>query len=46
MKKEIKSILKKTAKIACVTCVAAGAIAFVSSKAALSAILDGKDTHS
>lgn len=41
MKKEIKSALKKTVKIACVTCVAAGAVAVVTSGAALKAIEEG-----
>ena len=41
MKKEVKSILKKTAAVAGVTCIAVGAVAVVSSKAALQAILDG-----
>lgn len=41
MKKEIKSILKKTTKIACVTCVATGAIAVMTSGVALKAIGEG-----
>lgn len=41
MNKEIKTVLKKTAKIAGVTCVAAGAVAIVTSKAALQAMLKG-----
>ena len=48
MEKEIKNIVKKTAKIAGVTCVAMGAVALVTSKAALKAMLKGgeylKDT--
>lgn len=41
MKKEIKSMLGKTAKIACVTSVAAGAIAVMTSGFALKAISEG-----
>ena len=41
MKKEIKSIVKKTAAVAGVTCIAVGAVAVVSSKAALQAMLKG-----
>ena len=41
MKKEIKSILKKTTKIACVTCVATGAIAVMTSGVALKSIGEG-----
>lgn len=41
MKKEIKSTLKKTVKIAGVTCLAAGSIAIVTSSAALKAIGEG-----
>lgn len=41
MKKEIKKIVKKTAKIAGVTCIAAGAVAIVTSKTALQAIVKG-----
>ena len=41
MNKEIKAIVKKTAKIAGVTCVAAGAIALMTSGAALKAIAEG-----
>lgn len=48
MEQKIKKIVKKTAKIAGVTCIAAGAIAIVTSKAALQAMLKGgeylKDT--
>lgn len=48
MKKEALSIVKKTAKIAGVTCVAAGAIAIMTSGTALTAIGTGfryvKDT--
>ena len=41
MKKEVVSIMKKTAKIAGVTCFAAGAVALVTSGAALKAIAEG-----
>ena len=41
MKKEIKSALKKTAKIAGVTCVAAGAVAVMTSGVALKTIAEG-----
>lgn len=41
MKKEIKSLLKKTAKIAGVTCVAAGAVAIMTSGVAVKAIGEG-----
>lgn len=41
MKKEIKSILKKTAKIAGVTCVTTGAIALIASGTALKATAEG-----
>lgn len=41
MKKEVKSLLKKTAKIAGVTCAAAGMVAVVTSGAALKAIGEG-----
>lgn len=41
MKKEVNSLLKKTAKIAGVTCVATGAIAIMTSKAALQVIGKG-----
>ena len=41
MKKEILSIVKKSAKIAGVTCLAAGAVALVTSGAALKAITEG-----
>lgn len=41
MNKEIKSVLKKTAKIAGVTCVAAGAVALMTSGTALKAITEG-----
>ena len=48
MNKEIKSIVKKTAKIGAVTCVAAGAVALMTSAAALKALTEGakylKDT--
>lgn len=48
MNKEIKSMVKKTAKIACVTCVAAGAVALMTSATALKAMTEGarylKDT--
>ena len=41
MKEEIKSTLGKAAKIACVTCVAAGAIAVMTSGVALKVIGEG-----
>lgn len=41
MNKEIKTVLKKTAKIAGVTCVAAGAVAVMTSGVALKAITEG-----
>ena len=41
MNKEIKTILKETAKVACVTCVAAGAVAVMTSGAALKVITEG-----
>ena len=41
MNQEIKTILKKTAKIAGVTCVAAGAVAVMTSGVALKAIAEG-----
>ena len=41
MKKEIKSALKKTAKIAGVTCLATGAVAVLTSGMALKAICEG-----
>ena len=41
MKKEIKSILGKATKIACITCVAAGAIAVMTSGIALKVIGEG-----
>lgn len=41
MKQEIKSIVKKTAKIAGVTCIAAGAVALMTSAAALKALTEG-----
>lgn len=41
MKQKIKSTLKKTAKIAGVTCIAAGAVAIMTSGAALKAIGEG-----
>ena len=48
MNQEMKSFVKKTAKIAGVTCVAAGAIALMASGAALKAVTAGgkylKDT--
>jgi len=48
MNKEIKSVVKKTAKIAGVTCIAAGAVALMTSGAALKALTEGakylKDT--
>lgn len=48
MNKEVKSIVKKTAKIAGVTCIAAGAVALMTSAAAIKAMTEGakylKDT--
>lgn len=48
MKKEAKNLVKKTAKIAGVTCVAAGAVALMTAGAALKALTEGakylKDT--
>ena len=48
MNLEIKSIVKKTAKIGAVTCVAAGAVALMTTGAALKALTEGakylKDT--
>ena len=41
MNKEIKTILKKTTKIACVTCVALGGAAMIASGAALKALAEG-----
>lgn len=41
MNKELKNIVKKTAKIGGVICVAAGAVAIVTSKTALQVILKG-----
>ena len=41
MKQEIKSVLKKTAKIAGVTCLAVGSIAVLTSGVALKAISEG-----
>lgn len=41
MNRQIKSVLKKTAKIAGVTCIAAGAVAIVTSGTALKAIGEG-----
>ena len=41
MKKEAKSLVKKTAKIAGVTCVAAGAVALMTTGAALKALTEG-----
>ena len=41
MKHEMKNMVKKSAKIAGVTCVAAGAVALVASGAALKAITEG-----
>ena len=43
MKKKVRSLLKKTAAIAGVTCIAASAVAVVSSKAALQAMLKGSE---
>ena len=48
MNKELKNIVKKTAKIGGVVCVAAGAVAIMTSKTALQVIMEGgkyfKDT--
>lgn len=48
MNKEIKTIVKKTAKVAGVTCIAAGAVALMTSATALKALTEGgkylKDT--
>lgn len=48
MKKEIKSLLKKTVKVAGVTCIAAGAVALMTSAVAVKALAEGgrylKDT--
>lgn len=48
MNQDIESIIKKTVKIAGVTCVAAGAVALVTSAAAVKALAEGgrylKDT--
>lgn len=41
MKKEAKNLVKKTAKIAGVTCVAAGAVALMTTGAALKALTAG-----
>lgn len=41
MHKEAKSLVKKTAKIAGVTCVAAGAVALMTTGAALKALTEG-----
>ena len=41
MNKEAKSLVKKTAKIAGVTCVAAGAVALMTTGAALKALTEG-----
>lgn len=41
MKKEIRSILKKTVKIAGVTCMAAGAVALISSAVAVKSLTEG-----
>lgn len=41
MKKEIKSLLKKTVKIAGAACIAAGAVAIVASGTALKAVTQG-----
>ena len=48
MSKEINTIVKKTVKVACVTCIAAGAVALMTSAAAIKAMTEGakylKDT--
>lgn len=41
MNKEAKSLVKKTAKIAGITCVAAGAVALMTTGAALKALTEG-----
>ena len=41
MEKEIKTVLKKTVKISCVTCLALGSAALVASGAALKALVEG-----
>ena len=41
MHKEAKSLVKKTAKIAGVTCIAAGAVALMTTGAALKALTEG-----
>ena len=41
MHKEAKSLVKKTAKIAGITCVAAGAVALMTTGAALKALTEG-----
>lgn len=41
MNKEIETIVKKTAKVAGVTCIAAGAVALMTSAAALKALTEG-----
>ena len=41
MNKEIKSVVKKTAKVACVTCFALGGAALIASGAALKAMKEG-----
>lgn len=41
MNLEIKSIVKKTAKIAGVTCIAAGAVALMTSATAIKAMMEG-----
>lgn len=41
MKKEVVSVIKKSAKVAGVTCIAAGAVALITSGAALKAITEG-----
>ena len=41
MNREAKSLVRKTAKIACVTCIAAGAVALMTTGAALKALTEG-----
>lgn len=41
MHREVKSILKKTAKIAGVTCIAAGAVAVLTSATAVKVVAEG-----
>lgn len=45
MHKEAKNLVKKTAKIAGITCVAAGAVALMTTGAALKALTEGVTNH-